>query len=108
MRLIRGGPFRHCPECVHHAARSIGKLIRKPPLRTEGSVRSPGESLKIGNPVIGAVRCFLVSHIPRLGVVQRFYGSKPGTMAVATLIRRIATVVLAAASLLGGRQGAMH
>src|SRR5580704_13070975 len=108
MGFVRGRPFGYSPESVHHPSRAIGKLVGKPPLRAKWSVRSSGEPLKICNPVISPVGRFLIGNVSRPGVVESLNGSKPRTMAIATLIGGIATVVLKTASLFGGHQCAVH
>src|SRR6267142_2467470 len=95
MRFVRGCPFRNRPECIHHSARTVGKLIGEPPLVEEGCVGSAREALKITDEIERSVSLLLVGCIACLGIVERFNGSQSGAMAIATLGRRIAAIVLA-------------
>src|SRR5271165_495778 len=95
MRFVRRRPFGNCPECIHHPARTVGKLIGEPPLVEERRVGSPRKALKITHEIERSVSLLLVTRIAGLGVVERFDGSQSRAMAIATLGRRIAAVILA-------------
>src|SRR5271170_1221524 len=94
MRLIVRSPFGHRPEGIHHPSRSIREFIGKPPLIAERSVGRAGEPLKICDPVISSVSRLLVIHVSGLCVVEGFDGGKPRAVAVATLVRQVATEFL--------------
>ena len=90
VRFVARRPFRNSPERVHHAARTVRKLIGEPPLIGEWRVRVSRQSLKISDPIVRTIGRFLVGGVAGLRVVKRFYCRKPRRVAVATLIRKIA------------------
>src|SRR5271170_2393413 len=94
MRFVLRCPIGNSPEGIHHSSRSIGKLIREPPLIAERSMGLPRESLKVSDPVVGPVCFFFVGHVPCLGIVQSLDGGQPRAMAIATLVRSVAAEFL--------------
>src|SRR5262249_26493666 len=94
------------PEGIHHPAWPIGKFVGPPPLRAVRRVRSSRQPLKIGDPVVGAVRRFFVSSVSGLCVVQRLHGGQPRTVAVTALIGQVAAELLPVALLSRYRRAA--
>src|ERR1700723_3862170 len=107
MGFIRGRPFRHGPESIHHPSRTVRIFVGKPPLCRERGMRIARKSLEIGDPVVRTERGISIADLASSGEVERLRGGEPGGMAVAALIRLIAAEVNAVA-LLGCDGRAVH
>jgi hypothetical protein len=70
-------------------------------------VGAAGQSLKVSDPVVGAVRRFFEGEVARFCEVKGFDGSEARRVAVAALIGKIAAELLAAA-LFGGDGGSVN